>query len=81
VRNERRTPGSARGIRKPPGFIPWGRRMPTLYPASPRVDYNLTELGRDALGSVATLATWPLSLRKDVQPPPRSEPLSAGSLI
>lgn len=31
MRNERRTPGSARGIRKPLGFTPWGRRMPTLY--------------------------------------------------
>lgn len=30
MRNERRTPGSARGIRKPLGFAPRGRRMPTL---------------------------------------------------
>src|SRR5438552_12296076 len=30
VCNERRTPGSARGIRNLWGFAPWGRRMPTL---------------------------------------------------
>ena len=33
----------------------------------PRVDYNLTELGRDALGPVTTLATWATSRRKDIE--------------
>ncbi len=33
MRNERRTPGSVRGIRKPPRLTPLGRRMPTLFKA------------------------------------------------
>ena len=33
----------------------------------PRVDYNLTELGRDALVPVTTLATWAMSRRNDVE--------------
>ena len=33
----------------------------------PRVDYTLTELGRDALGPVTTLAMWAMSRRKDVE--------------
>lgn len=33
----------------------------------PRVDYNLTDLGRDALAPVTTLATWALAKRNDVE--------------
>jgi transposase len=33
VRNERRTPGSVRGIRKPPRLPPLGRRVPTPFKA------------------------------------------------
>ncbi|MEQ1731016.1 MAG: helix-turn-helix domain-containing protein [Vicinamibacterales bacterium] len=33
----------------------------------PRVDYELTTLGRDALEPVERLATWAMSRRKDVE--------------
>jgi DNA-binding HxlR family transcriptional regulator len=33
----------------------------------PRVDYELTKLGSDALEPVAALATWALSRRKDIE--------------
>ena len=33
----------------------------------PRVDYELTELGRDALVPVTTLASWAMLRRKDVE--------------
>ena len=44
----------------------------------PRVDYNLTELGRDALGPVTALATWAMSRRKDIEKARRAFDRKAG---
>ena len=36
-------------------------------PAEPRVDYELTPLGREALEPVAALATWAMLRRTDIE--------------